>query len=259
MFESTDEAGLLDAMRGAQRRERVAIAERLLAAGRLCQRRARQDGAGNREQWCVDNWESVAAEVGAELGISRGRAASQMHYGLELLERLPKLGALFAAGDIDFRVVATAVFRTGLISDPGTLAAVDDRLARNASRWNTLSRNKIIEIVDWFVREVDPDAVRSARGADDATSRSARPGMGAQPYPGGVTFRPGPGWAGGVLGFGARPRRGGVRQATRPTGRHGVRRRPTNAAAAPCRRALRPGRRCLRDRVRLRLGELPRP
>ena len=52
--------------------------------------------AGEHDIWCVDDWEAVAAEIGAELGISRGRASSQMHYGTTLLERFPTLGAVFA-------------------------------------------------------------------------------------------------------------------------------------------------------------------
>ena len=88
MFESLDEVGLLDQMRAAQRRERVAIAEKLFAAGRLCQRRLGAADAEQRAQWCIDNWDAAAAEVGAELGMSRGRASSCMHNGLELLERL---------------------------------------------------------------------------------------------------------------------------------------------------------------------------
>ena len=76
MFDTLDESELLDVMRGAQRRERVAIAERLLAAGRLCQLRIRLSHTDNREQWCIDNWEAVAAEVGAELGISHNAVRS---------------------------------------------------------------------------------------------------------------------------------------------------------------------------------------
>ncbi len=34
---------------------------------------------GSHERWIVDDWESVAAELGAELGISRGRACTQMN------------------------------------------------------------------------------------------------------------------------------------------------------------------------------------
>ncbi|TGD86798.1 HNH endonuclease [Mycolicibacterium sp. CH28] len=167
MFEDLDEPALLDTIRQAQRSERVAAAHRILAAGRLCQRRMRDGDTADRQQWCIDNWDSVAAEVGAELGISRGRASSQMNYGLELIERLPKLGALFASGAIDFRVMAAAVFRTGLITDADVLSATDERLANTADRWNSFSRKKLVEVIDWLVRELDPNAVRVARAADE--------------------------------------------------------------------------------------------
>lgn len=167
MFESLGQADLLAEMAVAQRDERVAVARRLLAAGRLCQLRMADVEAADRMQWCIDNWEAAAAEVGAELGISRGRASAQMNYGLELLERLPKLGEVFAAGAVDFRVIVTAVFRTGLITDPDVLARIDARLARTAGGWNALSRAKIAEVVDWWVRELDPAALRAARSSSE--------------------------------------------------------------------------------------------
>ncbi|MCV7347416.1 HNH endonuclease signature motif containing protein [Mycolicibacterium rhodesiae] len=167
MFEGRTDADLLEMMRRGQRNERVAIAERLLAAGRLCQQRMQSVEAAERAQWCVDNWEAVAAEVAAELGISQGRASSQMSYGVQLIERLPKLGALFASGAIEYRIVITAVFRTGLITDADILDAVDTRLAEQAAGWNTCSEEKLKERIDWFVRERDPNAVRAARRADD--------------------------------------------------------------------------------------------
>ncbi len=141
MFDEFDEAALLAEMSASQRAERTAIARRLLAAGRLCQRRMAAVESADRMQWCIDNWEAVAAEVGAELRISRGRASAQMNYGVELLERLPRLGAAFAAGEVDFRVIAAAVFRTGLITDPGALSGIDALLARCAQSWNRLSRS----------------------------------------------------------------------------------------------------------------------
>lgn len=158
---------LLAEMAGAQRAERVATARRLFAAGRLCQLRMADADADNRTQWCIDNWEAVAAEVGAELGISRARASSQMNYGLELLERLPRLGEAFSRGEVDFRVIAVAVFRTGLITEPDVLAAIDARLAAKAPQWNAFSRGRVAETVDWWVRDLDPAAERVARSADD--------------------------------------------------------------------------------------------
>jgi hypothetical protein len=167
MFDSLDEPALLAEMAAAQRVERASVARRLLAAGRLCQVRMTDRDRWDRLQWCIDNWEAVAAEVAAELGISRARASSQMNYGLELLERLPKLGAAMAAGLVDFRVVAVVVFRTGLITDPQVLATIDARLAAVAPAWNALSRNRVTELVDWRVRELDPAAERVARGSDE--------------------------------------------------------------------------------------------
>jgi hypothetical protein len=163
MFDLLDEPALLAEMACAQRAERAAVARRLLAAGRLCQVRMGDGDAMERHQWCVDNWEAVAAEVAAELGVSRGRASSEMNYGVELMERLPKLGAVMAAGLVDFRVIAIVVFRTGLITDPDVLAAIDTQLAAAAPGWNALSRRRVTELVDWRVRALDPAAERVMR------------------------------------------------------------------------------------------------
>lgn len=58
-------------MRGAQRAGRVDFARELLAVGRFSLRRMGITG-GEHDFWCVDDWEATAAEVAAELGISRG-------------------------------------------------------------------------------------------------------------------------------------------------------------------------------------------
>ncbi|HOB49888.1 MAG TPA: HNH endonuclease signature motif containing protein [Mycobacterium sp.] len=157
------EAEVLAEMASAQRAERTAVARRLFAAGRLCQLRMSGVTEDQRLNWCIDNWEAVAAEVGAELGISRRRASVQMEHGLALLERLPKLGAALAAGDVEFRVVAVALYRTALITDPDLLATIDTALARNAPGWNALPQRRIAECIDWRVRELDPAAERVAR------------------------------------------------------------------------------------------------
>jgi hypothetical protein len=165
VFEECGDTELLDLMGAAQQAERAAFARQLLAVGRFTLRRMEQT-AGEHDIWCVDDWEAVAAEVGAELGISRGRASSQMHYGTTLLERFPALGAVFLAGAVDFRVIAAAIFRTDLLTDTDALATIDAQLAAKAPSWNTLSREKITERVDWLVIELDPDAVRVAKQRD---------------------------------------------------------------------------------------------
>ncbi|MDT5207709.1 MAG: hypothetical protein QOF67_124 [Mycobacterium sp.] len=160
----------------AQQAERAAFARQLLAVGRFAQRRIEQ-GTDEHNFWCVDDWEVIAAEVGAELGISRGRASSQMQYGIVLLERFPRLGEVFAAGQVDFRVIAAAVFRTDLLTDKDALAKIDAELARKAPAWNKLSREKVTELVDWMVIELDPDAVRVARQSDVDRHIEVQPGQ----------------------------------------------------------------------------------
>ena len=78
---------------------------------------------------------------------------------------MPKLAAVFAAGEIDFWVFATIGYRTGLIVDTGVLAGIDEMLARKAPQWNKLSREKVAQLVDWLVVDVD-EAVRVARQCD---------------------------------------------------------------------------------------------
>jgi len=165
VFEEWADVELLEAMGDAQQAERAAFARQLMAVGRFTQRRIEQ-GTDEHNFWCVDDWEVIAAEVGAELGISRGRASSQMRYGTALLERFPKLGEVFLAGQVDFRVIAAAVFRTDLIKDDAALAEIDAQLTRKAPSWNKLSREKIAALIDWMVIDLDPDAVRVAKQRD---------------------------------------------------------------------------------------------
>lgn len=162
-------------MGAAQQDERAAFARQLMAVGRFAQRRIEQ-GTDEHNFWCVDDWEVIAAEIGAELGISRARASSQMHYGTTLLERFPALGEVFLAGRVDFRVIAAAIYRTDLIHDPDALATIDAQLAAKAPSWNKLSRERITELVDWMVIDADPDAVRVARQRDIDRHIDVRPG-----------------------------------------------------------------------------------
>lgn len=165
MFEGSTDAELLEAMSAAQRAERVALARGVLAAGRFGQRRWQASG-DEHGYWAVDDWDVIAAEVGAELGISRGRASSRIHYGCTLLERLPKLAAAFSAGEVDFRVISVIVYRSDLITDADAIARLDALVAEQAPRWNSLSYAKVSQLVDWLVMQVDPDAVRHARERD---------------------------------------------------------------------------------------------
>ena len=175
MFEGCGNAELLDLMGDAQQVERAAAAHRLMAIGEYTVRRIAEQ-TDEHDFWAVDGWEQIAAEVSAELGISRKRASSQMSYGQSLIERLPRLGDVFMAGAVDFRVIAAAIYRSDLITDPDALAAIDAQLAVKAPAWNSLSREKIAELVDWMVIDADPEAIRVAKQRDLDRHIDIRPG-----------------------------------------------------------------------------------
>ncbi|MFC7673750.1 DUF222 domain-containing protein [Mycolicibacterium sp. GCM10028919] len=174
-FEALDDAALLAVMGEALRVERAAAARRLVAAGVFAARHEAGPGS-ETERWCVEDFDAAAAEVGAELGVSRFRAEADMSRGLTLVQRLPRLAQRFLAGDVDLRVIAIIDHRTTLVQDPGVLAELDARLAEAAPRWNALSRAKLTEVVDWLVVELDPEAKRVARDRHDDRHVEITPG-----------------------------------------------------------------------------------
>jgi hypothetical protein len=70
------------------------------------------------------------------------------------------VAALFRAGDIDYRLLATVVYRTDLITDEQVLAAVDAELALKVVRWPSMTRGRLAGQVDKIVARADADAVR---------------------------------------------------------------------------------------------------
>ena len=158
----TAESGaLVERICAVTRVENRAAAAQLSAIGALFAYRLSR--CAEDEDWAIDTMAAVAAEVGAALRISQGLAASRVHYARAMRERLPRVGEVFAAGDIDFRLFATIVYRTDLITDPDVLGAVDAELALAVGRWPSLTRHRLAGAVDKTVARVDADAVRRRR------------------------------------------------------------------------------------------------
>ncbi len=158
---TAESAALVDRVGAAARFENRAAAAQLAAIGELFAYRLSR--CSEDEDWAIDTMAAVAAEVGAALRISQGLAAGRVHYARAMRERLPKVGAVFAAGDIDFRLFATIVYRTDLITDAGVLATVDAELALAVGRWPSMSRGRLSGAVDKIVAKADLDAVRRRR------------------------------------------------------------------------------------------------
>lgn len=164
----------LDAARDQLRAERRAVAAKILEAGNFALARMTELGHAF-EDLIVDDWELVAAELGVELGISRGRACTLITQGRNLIKDLPAFAEVFATGAVDLRVLRIILHRTALITDPDIMAVIDAQLAKAAPSWNALSDDRIAELVDWMIIDVDPEAVRRARQARQSRSIHVEP------------------------------------------------------------------------------------
>ncbi|KRD04975.1 hypothetical protein ASE48_20285 [Mycobacterium sp. Root265] len=177
MFEGRGTTAHLDGARDQLRAERMAVALKLIEAGRFALARMAELGHAF-EDLIVDDWELAAAELGAELGISRGRACTLITQGRDLLTRLPRFADIFATGTVDLRVLRVILHRTALITDPDVMSVIDTQLAEAAPSWNALSDERIAELVDWMIVDVDPEAVRRARQARQQRGITIEPAHG---------------------------------------------------------------------------------
>lgn len=156
-----DDPALVAAIAGWARTEAAAAARRLAAIAELVRRCV--DGSAEYAQWSCDNWDAVAAEVGAAQGISHRTASAQMYLAVALRDRLPRVAALFADGKISARLAARMVWHTDLVEDAETLRLVDKTLAEDAVLFGPLSINKTAQAIDAVVDRYDPGALRRIR------------------------------------------------------------------------------------------------
>jgi hypothetical protein len=140
--------------------ENAACARRLAATADTMEARWAADGSAERDQWCLDNWDAVAAEVAAQQNVSQGVASHQLMVAMALRQRLPRVAEVFATGAISYRLVSAIVARTRLVKDPQARAQVDAALAAEVAGWAGLSVAKAEAAIDWWVDRFDPAALR---------------------------------------------------------------------------------------------------
>jgi Domain of unknown function (DUF222) len=137
---SASAAAVVAAIEDLAREEARVAARRVAAISELVRRRCGED---ERAYWACDPWDATAAEVGAALGISRGRASGEMHLGLSLRYRLPRVADLFLDGLLSYRVCEAIASRTDLIQDSAALDVIDSAIAEHARSWGVLSAYKL--------------------------------------------------------------------------------------------------------------------
>jgi hypothetical protein len=160
MFEElATEAQTSRTVAGWARVEAAATSRRLAAMVVLLDRAYAADGSADREQWYLDNWGAVAAEIGAEQNITQGAAAHQLLIATALRDRLPHVAALFADGRVSYRVVSAITTRTALVRDRDAQKAVDKAFAEVLTDWAPMSEEKLNNAIDAIVAKHDPNGV----------------------------------------------------------------------------------------------------
>ena len=162
---TTAASSLINRICSSARAENRAAADVLVSIDNLYRLRLREVGAN--DDWAVDTVEEVTAEIAAALRISQGLATYRVGDAIAMRTRLPQVGRVFLAGDIDYLIFQALVSRTDLITDKDILAAVDAELSLAVARWPSLSRGQLISRVDRIVARHDRDAVRRRKKKRD--------------------------------------------------------------------------------------------
>jgi len=150
--------------------ESAACARKVAAVAAMLTEAYAASGSADRDQWCLDNFDAVAAHIGATQRITPGAASNQLLIAVALHERFPQVAAIFADGLITYQLVKTVVQRGALVVDPEALRALDALLAEAFGTWEPMSVDKTEKTLDAYVAQVDPHAVR--RTETKARSRS---------------------------------------------------------------------------------------
>jgi len=147
------------AVQSWSRVENAACACRVAAMADMFATAHAADGADERDLWCTDTWDAVAAHIGAAQRITHGAASNQLLIAVALHERFPLVAAVFAEGLITYQLVRIVVQRGALVVDPDALHELDRLLAEALSTREPMSTATLEKTVDAFVAQVDPQAV----------------------------------------------------------------------------------------------------
>jgi hypothetical protein len=152
-------------VRAHARLENAACAARLAVMAEMLAVAQAADGSADREQWRLDNWAAVCAQIGAVQDVTSGVASGLLLDAVTLRERLPRVAEAFAEGHIAYRLVHVTCARTMLVQDPAALRAIDAELAALLRVWGAKSVDQTEKAIDTLVLRHDPYAVRRTRSS----------------------------------------------------------------------------------------------
>ncbi len=168
VFEDATPDTLIGEIEAVQRQESALMARRCAAIASLLWWRIEETGEADPDQYSmITGFARTTAEVSAAMNMSPMGATHLVGQAEALDTRLPKVAALLAAGQADWRTVQLIIARTDLVSDD-MIAQLDASLAERIAHWQCWSRQRIINAIDAAVREIDPDAAKERRERADS-------------------------------------------------------------------------------------------
>jgi Domain of unknown function (DUF222) len=177
MFEDSSPGDLIVEIEGSHRQESILMAHKLAAIAELLGHRINEAEEDDPDPgyMMITGFARTTAEVSAAMNMSPMGASHLVSHAEALDTRLPKVAALLARGETDWRTVQLIITRTELV-DSDLIADLDASLAERISGWQCWSRRRIINAVDSAVRAIDPDAAKERRvRADDDRHVSVTP------------------------------------------------------------------------------------
>jgi hypothetical protein len=160
---------LVEAISESRCQESKLMARRMAAVAELLAHRTAEVEVEDPDPgyMIITGFHRTTAEVAAAMNLSPMAASFVVSHAEALDTRLPKVAAVLAAGDTDWRTVQLIIARTELVSDSAVNARLDASLAARISKWHCWSRKRIINAVDAAVRALDPDAIRERVRLED--------------------------------------------------------------------------------------------
>lgn len=175
-FDPAAPGRLVDALTEGSRAEARLIAARMAAvADLLVQRTAELNVEGVHPNYMiVTGFARASAEVGAALNLTAAAASRLVTQAEALRDSLPRLGALLAEGQTDWRTVEIVLARTRFVTSR-VMAQIDSELAEQVSGWQCWSDGRITTAVDAKVKLLDPEAIAQREHATDRRRVKVKP------------------------------------------------------------------------------------
>lgn len=163
MFEGWSNPRVLSGVQDSYRQIAAAMAASLAGIAELLDRRTVEELDAELDvRSMITAFERTTVEVGAALALPSPKARTLVRQADALHTRLPGMGALLAAAEIDYDTVVMVLDRTDLVHED-VMPQVEAALLERVRGWACFSRRQLRDAVDALVAEVDADAVKQRR------------------------------------------------------------------------------------------------